>query len=209
MSTSLARLKQPRSSSLHETSGWVLESAGERGFLVAHGQQRLFCTPAFGCLVTPCAGDRVLLADVDDATFILSVLERPSGERPAIHLPNGLDIETGAQLRIGGAAVELAPESLRLHAREVDCETATLTYSCREARGFVGVGKLVGRALELIADKWVQISKQSYRVSEQLECVRAGELDCEAQQSLRLHGKNTLISADQLSKLDGRQIHIG
>jgi hypothetical protein len=209
MSTSLARLKQPRSTSRHETSGWVLESAGERGFLVARDQQRLFCTQAFGCLVTPSVGDRVLLADVDDTTFILSVLERPSNERPSVHLPNGLDIETGAQLRIGGASVELAPESLRLHANEVDCQTASLTYNCGEARGFVGLGKLVGRTLELLADKWTQISKQSYRISQQLECVRAGELDCEAQQSLRLHGKNTLISADQLGKLDARQIHIG
>lgn len=209
MSTSLARLKKPHSSSPQGTSGWVLESAGERGFLVGRGLQRLFCTQAFGCLVTPCVGDRVLLAEVDDAIFILSVLERPSRERPTIHLPLGLNIETGDQLRIGGTAVELAPETLRLHAREVDCLATTLTYSCGEARGFVGVGRLVGRALELIADKWVQISRQSYRVSEQLECVRAGELDCEAQQSLRLHGKNTLISADQLSKLDGHQIHIG
>ncbi|MBG6287945.1 MULTISPECIES: DUF3540 domain-containing protein [Pseudomonas] len=208
MNTSRTLLKKPLPPT-YEPTGRIIETAGERGFLVARGQLRQICTQAFGCLVRPNAGDRVLLADVDGDTFILSVLERPGTERPTLRLPYGLDIESGAKVRITGTAVELAPETLRLRARELDCQAATLTYSCGEARGFIGIGKLVGRTLELLADKWVQISKQSFRISEQLECVRAGELDCEATQSLRLHGKNTLISADQLSKLDARQIHIG
>lgn len=208
MNTPLVLLKNPLPPAC-EPTGQVIEPVGENGFLVARGQRRQICTQAFGCLVRPSSGDRVLLADVDGDTFILSVLERPGTERPTLRLPNGLDIDSGAEVRITGTAVELAPETLRLRASELDCQTATLTYSCKEAKGFIGVGKLVGRTLELLADKWVQISKQSYRISEQLECVRAGELDCEATQNLRLHGKNTLISADQLSKLDARQIHIG
>lgn len=209
MSSPLVLLKSPPPPATDELNGQVIQALGERAFLVSRGQRSQLCRQAFGCLVEPAPGDRVLLADVDDSTFILCILERPDGARPTLHLPDGLVIDSAGELRIAATALELAPQALRLRANELDCQAATLTYTCSEVRGFVGVGKLVGRALELLADKWVQVSKQSFRISEQLECVRAGELDCEAQQSLRLHAKNTLFSAEQLSKLDARQIHIG
>jgi hypothetical protein len=208
MTSSIAALKlHPQRPT--ELSGRIIEPAGSQAFLVARGQHRQVCKLAFGCFITPQAEDRVLLADVDGATFILAVLERSTASRPLLHLPDGLEIRNDGELSIAGQAVELAPQSLRFHAKTLDCQVEQLTYNCDEARGFVGLGKLVGRALEVISEKWVQISKQSFRISEQLECVRAAELDLEANGCLRLHAKHTLISADQLNKLDGRQIHVG
>lgn len=195
MSSLSVLLKSPPQPFTDEPNGQVLLAVGERTFLVTRGQRSQLCQQAFGCLVEPVPGDKVLLADVDATTFILCVLERSGDARPTLRLPEGLDIDTVGELR--------------LRARELDCQATALTYTCAEVRGFVGIGKLVGRAFELVADKWLQISKQSFRISEQLDCVRAGELDCETQQSLRLHAKHTLISADQLSKLDACQIHIG
>ncbi|WP_178119481.1 DUF3540 domain-containing protein [Pseudomonas sp. SCB32] len=209
MNAPLVLLKTPSAHPRDDTLGEVVTALGERSFLVAQGPHRQLCMQAFSCLITPVVGDRVLLAHTQGSAFILAILERRGDERPACHLPHGLDIDSDAELRIAGAALELAPQALRVETADLDCQAARLNYSCAEARGFVGVGKLVGRVIELLTDKWVQVSKQSYRISEQLDCIRTAELDCEAGQTLRLHGKNTLVSADQLSKLDARQIHIG
>ncbi|WP_447753471.1 DUF3540 domain-containing protein [Pseudomonas nicosulfuronedens] len=209
MNAPLVRLKPPSTLEHHHTIGEIVATLGERRFLVTQGSRRQPCTQAFSCLITPVAGDRVLLAQAQDTTFILAILERTGDQRPACHLPKGLEIDSDAEVRIAGAALELAPQALRLRATELDCQAATLNYSCGEVRGFVGIGRLVGRVVELLTDKWVQVSKQSYRISEELDCVRTAEFDCEATQTLRLHGKNALVSADQLSKLDARQIHIG
>jgi hypothetical protein len=209
MNAPLALLKTSCAPPQDDTLGEVVATLGERSFLVAQGPHRQLCTQAFSCLITPAVGDRVLLAHAQGSAFILAILERQGDERPACHLPHGLDIDSPAEVRIVGAALELAPQALRVETTELDCQAVRLNYSCAEARGFVGVGKLVGQVIELFVDKWVQVSKQSYRISEQLDCIRTAELDCEASQTLRLHGKNALVSADQLSKLDARQIHIG
>lgn len=213
MSSRIAVLKtphrQPPAYGRGHEAGEIVERVSARIFLVDRDGERSLCTQAFGCLVEPEAGDRVLLAEVEDETFVLAVLERHGTGHATVSLPHGLAIESGGDVRIGGATLELAPQNLNLRAADVDCQAGSLTYSCNRVSGFIGAAKLVGRAFELMVDKLVQVSRQTFRVSEQIECVRAGELDCEAKESMRLHGRNTFISADELNKVDARQIHIG
>jgi hypothetical protein len=48
-----------------------------------------------------------------------------------------------------------------------------------------------------------------FRKVEGIEQVQAGELDLQVRDSLSLHGRHTMMTAEKLVKVDGAQIHLG
>jgi len=65
------------------------------------------------------------------------------------------------------------------------------------------------RAGRLLAESVYQRMKRSYRVVDELDQVKAERIDYEAKEDVSLHGKNALITAEGLIKVDGDQIHLG
>ena len=63
--------------------------------------------------------------------------------------------------------------------------------------------------MDSVLGRLSQTTKRVYRRVEDLEHVRAGQIDCASEGNLRLHGENTLLTAKELVKADGKQIHIG
>ncbi len=53
------------------------------------------------------------------------------------------------------------------------------------------------------------IKDRAYRFVEEMEHVRAGSIDYAARENVRFHGRNALVTAQQLVKMDGEQIHMG
>ena len=51
--------------------------------------------------------------------------------------------------------------------------------------------------------------KRSYRIVEEVDCVRSREMDYRATNNVSIRGKNALVTAEELVKLDGSQIHVG
>ena len=49
--------------------------------------------------------------------------------------------------------------------------------------------------------------KRSYRAVEETDQLRAGQIDYVAKETLSLHGENALLTAEELVKVDGEQIH--
>jgi Protein of unknown function (DUF3540) len=50
---------------------------------------------------------------------------------------------------------------------------------------------------------------RSLRTVEAMDQLRAGQIDHVAQGTLNLHGENAVVTAEELVKLDGEQIHVG
>ena len=52
-------------------------------------------------------------------------------------------------------------------------------------------------------------AKRSYRTVSEIDQVKAEQIDYAAETIMNLHGKNTLVTAEELVKLDAAQIHVG
>ena len=58
-------------------------------------------------------------------------------------------------------------------------------------------------------DRLSERIKRSFRTIEQIERVRAGELDIDVEGNVSLHSDSTIMSSEKLVKVDGEQIHLG
>lgn len=212
----LARLRS--NANLHE-SGTVLSAEPGR-YRVATASGEFTCRRAVSCLVEPVAGDRVLMfADAEGPCHVLAVLEREGDA--AVELA----VDGDAHLVSRGGAVHVrAPEGVRLEsAAEVTAVTKRLRVMADRAelatRAVLAVGekvdaqfgavKVFARTMDRFVDQVVERCKTVVRVVEESETVRAKRVDVKAEELLAIRGENTVVTAEALVKMDGRQIHFG
>jgi hypothetical protein len=69
--------------------------------------------------------------------------------------------------------------------------------------------RVIGRVYEAIVERLVHLSKTAFRMTEGIDQVRASHIDYQATEMARLHGKNTVVTAQDLIKADASQIHMG
>ena len=175
---------------------------------------------ALSCLIEPVAGDRVLVAlDGEDSVFVLAVLERASaapsrivfGADAELYAPLGR-IEIGARDGISLAspqALELTSKQLRVNAVDADISVEWASYAGAVLSTCVDTLKLVATSFDAVLDRWTQRVRQSLRRVEELDQIKAGQIDHCARDTLALHGNNTLVTANELVRVDGKQIHVG
>jgi hypothetical protein len=187
------------------TTGRVTATTGQEVRVWSEETGSVEARRAVGCLVAPESGDLVLLVQNGAAqAYVLSVLERP-GAGPlrltaegdlTVELPAGrfgVSAATGVEVTTGTAV--LAADTL-----EVRAATASL---------LAGGVRLVADAVESVVERVSQSARQVFRRVTELDRLRAGQIDHGAEGVARLHGQHTLITARELVKADGKQIHIG
>jgi hypothetical protein len=189
-------------------------------FAVRAGNRRLEARRATGCLVEPEEGDRVLLAWIGDDRFILSVLSR---EAPAA--PTRLSVEGDMELRVpGGRFVVASQEGIDLTtAGETSVTTGALHVNAVEGKLVVQTlealgerieasfshAKLVAERVDSVFERLHQRIARSYRFVREMDQLRAGHIDYRAEHVARVHAENAVITADDVVKVDGAQVHIG
>jgi hypothetical protein len=201
------------------TSG-AMERREGVALLVRIGGALVEARRAKGCLVEPEVGDTVLVARSDDAAFVLSVLvgASPGGAsvvavegdltlrstrgRVAVVGDEGVSVTSGGEVAVNAPSIVARTMSATLFAE-------TLSYLGRRVEAQVDRVKVVGQALETAFDRVSARVKHSFRTIDEIERVKAGELHVDVEATLNLHGKNTLMTAEKLVKLDGEQISLG
>lgn len=176
---------------------------------------------ATSCLVAPVEGDRVLVARVsdEDEGYVLAVLEREEGAGATIVADGDLEVAL-PRGRFGVNAAEgvdlLSPRevnvtsgAVRVHAIDASVLFDRLSCFGKVLRAEVAKVKLFGESLDTIADRVSQKVKRSYRLVEEGDHVRAGQVDVVAKATLKLHGETALVTAEHLAKIEGDQIHLG
>ncbi len=146
------------------------------------GEREARC--AVSCLVEPAIADDVVVAIVPGrGCYILAVLEREDGAARRIVVDGDLriDVPRGRfQLALVGSVVRAEVEAVKLSAT----------------------------TFESIVERVTQRIKRAYRFVES-EQVRAERLDYAATKTVRLHAENAVLTAEELIKIDGAQIHVG
>jgi hypothetical protein len=213
----LASKRQVRD--VYQTTGTVL-AAREGVLRVETDDGDCEVRRAHSCLAEPEPGDLVLLAMLPNGSgYVLAVLEREAGARTRLSVEGDLAIQVGAgRLSIAaaeGVAVtspkDVSVASGEAHVRAVDgsvaLERASFFSSLVQAE--MGRAKVLAGTLDSFVDRVSQKVKRSYRFIEDFEQLRAGRLDYVAEKLLNLRGENAIVSAEELCKLDGEQIHVG
>lgn len=182
------------------------------------GGRSVLARRATSCLVEPITGDRVLLAEEDDSAFVLAVLERESGVATTLSTAGDLEIAPTGKLTITApAGVHVAT------ARDLTLAARTIETVADEAHLIWRTIRVAGRSLsaeiqrvEVVADESTSIvgrifqrAKRVFRSVEEGETLRTGQLDVLAETNLRMHGETALVTANDLVKVDGKQIQLG
>lgn len=202
-----------------QATGNVLEQ-GDNGFLVGMEQGVYRARPALSCLIEPVAGDRVLIAgDLNDELFIIAVLERTgtsplriaahgditigvSNGRFSIAAANGVDI-------VSAKGMNLTAAELSVKAQQGSVFFNQLTYIGSLVFSEIEKIKLIGGFFDTVMERISQKVKRSYRIVEEIDQVRSSEIDYRADKNVSLRGQNALLTAKELVKIDGDQIHLG
>lgn len=172
------------------------------------------------CLLEPMLGDKVLVVtDLEGGDYVLAVLERTENSLSSVIFSGAAEIRTAdGTLNLSGRdGVAIASPSLvSLHAARVDVTALqgdvtieNLSLAGHAWRSCIDQVKTVGRTLDVLLERCHLRAARSYRVVEELDQVKAGQIDYQADTSLQLHAKYALVTADQLVKMDAEQIHLG
>jgi len=218
MLTNLARKIDPVTH-VTEQVGTVVSVDGLEA-LVRIGNDRVIARRAVSCLVEPALDDEVLVGVRSDGRCnILAVLERESGEglviapeadlslrlragRFTVAAQEGVDLASAKDVRVTAARVAVV-------APDADVTVQRMTYVGRFLDSQIERIKTVATTIDSVAERLSQRVRLSFRRVEELDSVRAARIDIVASENLRTHAQNQLMSAKELIKLDGEQIHLG
>lgn len=202
----------------YQAAGRVTRAQGAL-FAVASGSAEYEARRAASCLIEPVEGDEVLLAIVPGrGTYVLAVLER-EGEAARLQVPGDLELQApGGRVVIAArdgidlvstGRVGVASEAFEVTARTADLVLERLGVIGEAVQAQLGKAKVVAESIDQAADRVVQRVKRVYRFVSESEQVRARRLDVAAEKTMSLHAENAIVTADELVKVDGGQIHLG
>ncbi|MGO1766299.1 hypothetical protein CAP48_00150 [Advenella sp. S44] len=176
------------------------------------------CRRAASCLLQPQIGDTVLISGPErERVYLIAVIEQAQQNESTVNVPGRLNIsadsvniQSAAAMQLhGGTALDLTTAQLKLSAKTGQCVVEDMTYAGREVKTTVGMMRVIGKVYESIMDRLSFMSRTSFKLTEEVEHLRAGTIDYQAEQSARLHSKYTVVTAKDLVKVDGKQIHMG
>ena len=175
---------------------------------------------AASCLVQPCPGDQVALLSADgvDVAYVWAVLERAERGPLGIAAPDGLSVSAPAgAVVLSAQRIELlSRQRLGLTGADVEVDACGLRFAFRELQAAgaravlsIDVVRFAGKHLTQLLERALTRVRRSYRVVEESEHLSAGQLDYKVSETFSVRGKNNLITAEALVKLDGKQLHLG
>lgn len=192
----------------------------------SHGEVRAH--RAVSCLVEPELHDFVLVALAPDsmrtgptrqlAGYILAVLERESPNaslacdgnlevkvregRFRVASRDGIDLVSPKEVQLVAAQVGIHASSAKLVAKEI------VAIGTSVVAELVNV-KLKGTFFDKVFERVSERVQRSFRRVEEIDQLKAKQIDHLAEDTLSLRSANTVVTATDLVKVDGEQIHFG
>ncbi|KYF74446.1 hypothetical protein BE11_28470 [Sorangium cellulosum] len=212
----VARQIEPEAA--YQEVGRVVRAA-DGAFLVASGAAEIEARRAVSCMVEPETDDVVLVSVLPGrGAYILAVLER-QGSDVSVVLEGDLHVKLpGGRFVLGAAEgvtfasakeVGVVAGEVKVNARLGSLFVESLSYLGTAVQVEIEKAKVKAAAFDASVERVVQRVKRAYRFVEEFEQLRAERVDYVAKKNMSLRGENTLVTAEELVKLDGAQIHLG
>ncbi|WP_395316134.1 DUF3540 domain-containing protein [Variovorax sp. UC74_104] len=188
--------------------------------MVSGSPHAIACRRAASCLLVPAPGDTVMVAGPGgDELYLIAIVAQADARQATLAVEGELTLASrsgGIAVRGAGAldmqsdtAIHTRAPEWNLSAARSQCKVSELEYQGAEVRFSVLVSRFVGRACEVVLDRLHLLTRSSFRLTEEIEQVRAGQIDMQSSSTMRLHAKNTLVTSKELVKVDAEQIHMG
>lgn len=209
---------------VYQTAGVVVRE-GKGAFCVRADGLEIEARRAVSCVIQPEIGDEVLVSFLGSGrAYVLAVLEREEradGERAPARMT--FDGDMDIELRTGrlgvraarglsltaGSDMELVAGELNVSALSSNVVLQKLSYVGSRIRAEVEGIKTIAGSIDSVLDRFTQRVKRSYRKVEEVDQVKAKEMHYVAEDNLFMSGENTVVTAEELVKVDGDQIHLG
>lgn len=172
------------------------------------------CRRAASCLLRPEPGDTVMVSGPDRyRLYLIAVVEKadPSASRieaagdvTLTAMTGGcVSLESSSELRLHGGRM------LNMTASKASCAVTEMDFSAQTTEASVGHLRFFGKAIESVVDRMVQMARTALRIVDETDQLRAGHVDHEAKETVRVHGRHTVVTGQDLVKVDSAQIHMG
>jgi hypothetical protein len=182
--------------------------------------ERFWAIRSTGCLLDPRVNDQaVVLFSESRAPVILAIVD----PEPGLH-PRTMSFSGGVSILVNGGALTIqSPEGVSIHSGKIDLESE----KCRgvfsdlsisgETLSFAG-GVLsfvahristIGRTIERVAEWISEQAHMSTRTIDTIDRSVSGQTQIEADGVVSIHSKTTLLSSQDLVKIDSDQIQLG
>lgn len=177
-------------------------------------------TVAFGCLVQPIVGDKVMYTcDTKGACYILAVLERTDGQDSVVRFPGDVVVEA-AKGKIAFASadgidmctansVNVLASDISISAEKGQASIAELQANGDSFTGAIKRVTLFSNTIEMVADSVVQRLKSCFRWVEQIEQVRAGQMVHKVRNLFSVRARQTTLISKADVKIDGKRVRLG
>lgn len=204
---------------LYQDTG-IIVASDRNNILIRNSAGTYGAQRAVSCLVKPEIGDLVLFCITEaDSVYILAVLERKEECSTTISVDGNLDLNVNGGhfnvTAVDGVALSsprvlsmISPE-INVNAAKSDVTVQQMTFTGNFFQATLKQIKLYADSFDSLLERLHQRIKRSYRFIEETDQLRADKIDHRAEELLQMHGRNTVINAKELIKLDGEQIHVG
>ena len=175
---------------------------------------------AVSCLVEPEINDMVLvcLSSLGDG-YILAVLERDQGTKTTLIFDADVEIKApegrlgitsreGLDLTSIGE-VTMVSAGFGITAAYGNINIERLSFWGTLFEGSVSTIKLLADTFDSFLKRFCRRTEYSYRYVEEIDLVKSGSLNYQAEKSLQLRGKFSQITAKEDVHIDGERINIG
>ena len=99
--------------------------------------------------------------------------------------------------------------ALKVRTTQTEIATERLVAVAKQARASFEEAGIVSRTIDAVAERITQKAQRAYRMVSELDQLRARHLDYRADHSARISSENTIVTAREVVKVDGEQVHIG
>lgn len=194
----------------------TVKAVTEAGLIVHSSSGVTTAQAAFGCLVSPEAGDQVLVSRDRNTCFVLTVLERESSDKTiavsgtlslfaqalTLHGRDNARLSSSETSAVSGRSVGLVGDELTARGRR-------LSMSGEQATGQFTSAKLVATTMESVVDRVVQYARQVVRKIEETEATSVRNLIQSVRENYLSRSKRTSITARKDVQVDAERIHMG
>lgn len=202
----------------HQGTAVVVAEGPARAWLVDDRGRQREARRAASCLLEPAVGDRVWIVSEGERCYVLAVLER-SSEAPAtlrfegdaaLRVEGRFDLEAGDDLQLRSEAqVGIAGDQLQVQAREGRVFVRECKAVLRSLLTHASKSTTVAKLVETLADRVSTSSKTSSRTVTELDQLRAGLIDHQAEELAQIAADKVLVNGGEITKVEAGQIHIG
>lgn len=200
--------------------GEVLRCEPDGSYAVACDGRAWSARRAASCLLAPQPGDEVLISGPDPSrVYLIAITVQAEPAHTTLEAQGELVLRStsgNVRLESAGDVTLRGQGAVRIRTSEYVVEAEDERHACKRVRmvaeqlhATVGETRLVGRSYEAVLDRMTLMARLSMRSVSEVEQVRAGSIDYQAEQSARLHASYTLVTGSDLVKVDAKQIHMG